>query len=224
MQAPWKFYSNATKQIQDVSPAVVAYIEAIMESGEAAGGNKLIKLPFISQIGPLPGPSLKRYFVARNGYFYRELNHDDYLAVPQGFASKNPNVLYNWADSTAHIYGQFTALQSQTIHEWLHGTKRHDMMMENTVLHYPREDVPITATRYIGPNEKPRELTIQLVSSKSRKQKKTSDPHVWELGTKCSWCKVGAAVGVCGGCKRVQYCDDNCQKKDWEANHKLICN
>ena len=31
-------------------------------------------------------------------------------------------------------------------------------------------------------------------------------------------------AGCCAGCKLVYYCNLECQKKDWKAGHKLVCN
>jgi len=33
-----------------------------------------------------------------------------------------------------------------------------------------------------------------------------------------------AVAGICGGCSLVYYCNRECQKQDWKAGHKLICN
>lgn len=33
-----------------------------------------------------------------------------------------------------------------------------------------------------------------------------------------------AVAGICAGCSLVYYCNRDCQKKDWKAGHKLICN
>jgi MYND finger len=33
-----------------------------------------------------------------------------------------------------------------------------------------------------------------------------------------------AIAGICAGCSLVYYCNRKCQKKDWKAGHKSICN
>ena len=31
-------------------------------------------------------------------------------------------------------------------------------------------------------------------------------------------------AGLCAGCNLVYYCNSDCQKKDWNSGHKLVCN
>ena len=35
---------------------------------------------------------------------------------------------------------------------------------------------------------------------------------------------LNKAAGLCAGCNLVYYCNQDCQKKDWKAGHKLVCN
>ena len=34
---------------------------------------------------------------------------------------------------------------------------------------------------------------------------------------------INTAAGLCAGCNLVYYCNQDCQKKDWKAGHKLVC-
>ena len=36
--------------------------------------------------------------------------------------------------------------------------------------------------------------------------------------------ELNKAAGLCAGCNLVYYCNQDCQKKDWKAGHKLVCN
>jgi len=31
-------------------------------------------------------------------------------------------------------------------------------------------------------------------------------------------------AGLCAGCNLVYYCNSDCQKRDWNSGHKLVCN
>ena len=35
---------------------------------------------------------------------------------------------------------------------------------------------------------------------------------------------LNKAAGLCAGCNLVYYCNQDCQKKDWKAGHKFVCN
>ncbi len=38
----------------------------------------------------------------------------------------------------------------------------------------------------------------------------------------CSYCKKAGKMSSCGSCKRIYYCNRDCQKGDW-SNHKNEC-
>jgi hypothetical protein len=44
------------------------------------------------------------------------------------------------------------------------------------------------------------------------------------MSTSCLWCfKHQNSTHKCGACKAVYYCSKTCQKKDWQAYHKVLC-
>jgi len=45
-------------------------------------------------------------------------------------------------------------------------------------------------------------------------------------GIVCAFCQKSegeAKFDFCSVCKQVYYCSKDCQKKDWKANHKAVC-
>lgn len=44
----------------------------------------------------------------------------------------------------------------------------------------------------------------------------------YETSMQCGHCTLKGATRMCGRCKKVSYCDQECQKKDW-ASHKKVC-
>jgi hypothetical protein len=49
------------------------------------------------------------------------------------------------------------------------------------------------------------------------------DQPVIGIGAKCVTCESPDASMVCSRCDVVSYCDEECQKKDWNEKHKHIC-
>lgn len=42
------------------------------------------------------------------------------------------------------------------------------------------------------------------------------------INTSCNQCGTKNCPKMCSGCKKVYYCDKNCQVKNWKA-HKSVC-
>lgn len=51
-----------------------------------------------------------------------------------------------------------------------------------------------------------------------------STVRFWAAQKMCGHChKSGAKLLRCGRCKKVYYCNVECQKKDWATNHRAQC-
>jgi hypothetical protein len=49
------------------------------------------------------------------------------------------------------------------------------------------------------------------------------DEHYCAEETCCKQITSNSGAGKCARCNLVYYCDQECQKKDWKAGHKLVC-
>jgi hypothetical protein len=49
------------------------------------------------------------------------------------------------------------------------------------------------------------------------------DEHYCAEETCCKQIASNSGAGKCARCNLVYYCDQECQKKDWKAGHKLVC-
>jgi hypothetical protein len=62
-----------------------------------------------------------------------------------------------------------------------------------------------------------------LQQQKETKTMKTNFQHHITTGRPCRWCGRGACVERCTNCKKVWYCNAQCQKRDWKKDHKDLC-
>ena len=49
------------------------------------------------------------------------------------------------------------------------------------------------------------------------------DEHYCAEETCCKQIESNSGAGKCARCNLVYYCNQDCQKKDWKAGHKLVC-
>mmetsp|Transcript_14444 Transcript_14444/g.22416 ORF Transcript_14444/g.22416 Transcript_14444/m.22416 type:complete len:117 (-) Transcript_14444:124-474(-) len=91
-----------------------------------------------------------------------------------------------------------------------------------------------TCIQYVGVNGVPLRSLAGFPSSNPSEADSQSSSSLWELKEckQCNWCGAFpdappgfncGKLNKCGQCKKVWYCKQEHQKRDWKAGHKEQC-